>query len=114
MNFAKTLDAWKKPAFSEAFKEEVMKNREGLPLQEGLAHTSYALAGKIDAMIIGSMEENDFLTVKAGLFFQGMLIGCSCADDPTPVGEENEYCELNFRIDRKTGETSVSIQEDHE
>ena len=114
MNFGKTLAAWGTPAFAEAFKEEVRKNRAGLPLQKGLNSTSYALDERVEAMVIGTAEKGNFLIVKAGAFFQGLLIGCSCADDPTPVGEENEYCELFFRIDRKTGETLVFFPEDHE
>jgi hypothetical protein len=47
--------------------------------------------------------------VKAGIFYTGVIAGCSCADDPTPVDELNEYCVVQFDIDRMTAETTVRL-----
>lgn len=109
MNFEKTLAAWKTPSFVGVFKEDVRANADWLPLQQGLALTSHALTERIDAMVISSFDGGNVLKVKAGIFFEGILTGCSCADDPTPVGEQNEYCEMLFEIDRKTGEAVVTV-----
>ncbi len=109
MKFEKSLAAWGTPSFPAIFKEEVIENGKELPLQKGLSNTSYALSEKLEAMLIGSEMEEDFLNVRAGIFFEGMLIGCSCADDPTPVEAQSEYCEMVFRIDVNTGETFVFV-----
>jgi len=45
--------------------------------------------------------------VRAGVFYRGIIAGSCCIDDPTPVEPHEEYCELEFRIDRETGETEV-------
>jgi hypothetical protein len=47
-----------------------------------------------------------------GVFFSGIITGCSCADDPTPVETQNEYCELLFAIDKATAETTITLLAD--
>jgi hypothetical protein len=47
-------------------------------------------------MIISRADQPDCIQVKAGLLYTGIIVGCSCADDPTPVDEINEYCEMQF------------------
>jgi hypothetical protein len=49
------------------------------------------------------------IRVKAGIFYQGVLGGCSCADDPTPASEINEYCEVQLDIDKSTAATAVEL-----
>ena len=39
----------------------------------------------------------------------GIIAGCSCADDPTPVDTTTEYCELQLEIDRESAETRVIL-----
>jgi hypothetical protein len=47
--------------------------------------------------------------VKAGIFYSGVVTGCSCADDPTPVNEESEYCVVQLDINKQTGETAIAL-----
>jgi hypothetical protein len=67
-----------------------------LPLQQGLTHSSHANADTLTVTIISSADQPDCIQVKAGLLYTGIIVGCSCADDPTPVDEINEYCEMQF------------------
>lgn len=60
-------------------------------------------------MILNTTEENDSIQVKAGIFYAGIIAGCSCSDDPSPTDEQNEYCELQFIINKDTAETSVNL-----
>ena len=60
-------------------------------------------------MILNTAEENDSIQVKAGIFYTGIIAGCSCSDDPSPTDEQNEYCELQFIINKNTAETSVNL-----
>ena len=42
------------------------------------------------------------------MFFDTSLIaGCSCADDPTPVEPQPEYCEVELQIEKATGLTAI-------
>jgi len=49
------------------------------------------------------------IRVKAGIFYTGVIAGCSCADDPTPIDEQNEYCVVQFDIDRTTADATVTL-----
>jgi len=46
-----------------------------------------------------------------GVFFQSVIGGCSCTDDPTPASEINEYCEALLEIDKATADTVIMIPE---
>ena len=71
--------------------------------------SSAATDQRIQAMVLGIEEEPGLIHVKAGIFYTGIIAGCSCADDPTPIAEQNEYCVLQFCIDKQTAETTVTL-----
>jgi hypothetical protein len=105
-----SMNAWGTPGFRDALKQEVEQlDPAMLPLQQGLSVSSYVTERPFQAMILSVSEEAGSIQVKAGIFYTGVIAGCSCADDPTPVDELNEYCEVRFVIDRKTAETTVSL-----
>lgn len=83
--------------------------RDALPLQQGLRATSYVVDKKISAMVLAVADGEHTVCTKVGIFYAGIVAGCSCADDPTPINEENEYCELQLEIDKTTGATSVTL-----
>ncbi|RUM93496.1 MAG: hypothetical protein DSZ28_08105 [Thiothrix sp.] len=107
---SKGLDAWQTPVFNKVMKDEIECLDAGqLPLQQGLIHGSYAIGENFKVMIIGVSEVRDALRVRAGVFYKSVIAGCSCADDPTPINECAEYCELEFEIDRETANARVSL-----
>ena len=105
-----TLQAWNTSAFNTVFKKEIRSlTANYLPLQQGLSVSNYAITDNLSATVL-KVEDNDkTLFVKAGLFYTGIIAGCNCADDPTPVDENNEYCEVLFSINKTTAETTVSL-----
>lgn len=110
IRLTKTLNAWETPEFEDVLKQEIEQMEAGqLPLQQGLSTGSYALDSKRLAIVIGVSEEAGFIRVKAGIFYASVIAGCSCADDPTPVNEENEYCVVQLDIDKLTAETIVTL-----
>lgn len=103
-----TVAAWGTPDFEQVLKNELERLDAGLlPLQKGLSGTSYVTDTPHSAMIIGVTEDGTMLRAKVGVFYGGILTGCSCADDPTPLEEQSEYCVLQLDIDRQSGETTV-------
>ena len=80
-----------------------------LPLQQGLSVGGYALYDTFKVMIIGVSERDNNLIVKAGIFYHGVIAGCSCSDDPSPTDVTTEYCGVMFEIDRATGEATVAL-----
>ncbi|MBL4711062.1 MAG: hypothetical protein JKX75_00930 [Gammaproteobacteria bacterium] len=105
-----SLDAWDSNDFKTIIKKEVCSiDPNLLPLQQGLSQSSYAISDSLSVSIISMHHNNDYLLIKTGLFYTGVISGCNCADDPTPVVENQEYCETLFCIDKKTAETTVTL-----
>ena len=106
----KTLQNWKTPEFTLAFKQEVAElDHKLLPLQQGLSLSSYVSNDKISAIIHRTVETDSGIKLYCGIFYQGIIAGCSCSDDPTPTDTQNEYCEMCFCIDSSSAETTVEL-----
>jgi hypothetical protein len=106
----RSLKAWGTCDFEGQLKEEIIAlGPEVLPLQQGLTTGSIALTDKLGVMILNVTEAPDSLRVRAGLFYTSIIAGCACADDPTPVDEHAEYCEVELEIDRHTGELRACL-----
>lgn len=105
-----SLLAWNSDSFKTVVKQELCSIDSGLlPLQEGLRYSSMANADSLSISILNIEDDSQQIIVKAGLFYTGIIAGCNCADDPTPVDENNEYCEVLFRINKLTAETIVTL-----
>lgn len=110
IELASSLKAWNTPAFADVFKREVSSlDTKSLPLQQGLKYSSVALADKLSVSILKTSETDDSIFARAALFYTGIIPGCSCADDPTPVDETNEYCEVSICINKTTAESSITL-----
>jgi len=110
LRLTKSLSAWGRPEFDQTLKQELAeKGLDALPLQQGLTTSSVATDTKPQIMVIRAGEEGDLIQVKVGIFYAGIIAGCSCADDPTPVNENPEYCTAQVVIDRRTAEATVSL-----
>ncbi|TNF93958.1 MAG: hypothetical protein EP297_12235 [Gammaproteobacteria bacterium] len=105
-----SLNAWKTPAFKEILKEEIERLGSGvLPLQQALSQGNYAKEDDFTVVVLNFSEDADCVHAKTGIFYSGIIAGCSCADDPTTVDEHTEYCEVQFDIDKATSETTVTL-----
>lgn len=106
----KALSAWGTPDFGAVLKQEIAHlGADQLPLQQGLSNGNYVVDAPITVMINSVTEMENVIRIKAGIFYQGVMGGCSCADDPTPTSESNEYCEVQLDIDKATAATSVAL-----
>jgi len=104
-----SLNAWGTPDFEAVLKQEIAQlGADQLPLQQGLSTGNYAADAPITVMINSVAEVEDVIRVRAGIFYKSVLGGCSCADDPTPTSENNEYCEVQLDIDKTTAATAIT------
>ena len=110
MQLSKALNAWNTPAFEQVLKQEIQSlHGKLLPLQQGLSHSSYAIEENFSVVILGVADDDTAIYVKSGIFYTGVIPGCSCADDPSPDNTYTEYCEIELSIDKSTAETSVRL-----
>ena len=110
LRLSKALNAWGTAAFQETLKEEIERlDADVLPLQQGLSHGSFSDGKGLSVMIIAVSEGPQLIRAKTGIFYSAIIAGCSCADDPTPVDEQTEYCEVLLEIDKGSGETKVTL-----
>lgn len=108
-----SLHAWNTPAFREVFKHEAEQlDPTLLPLQQALAISSHVSDRPFSIIPLVSEEALDSIRIKAGISYAGIIAGCSCADDPTPVDELTEYCEVWFEISKTTAEATVVLLAD--
>lgn len=113
IKLANALKAWKTPDFERALKDEIQNiDVAQLPLQEGLSLSSYVSGSEISAVILNITETPELIRVKTGIFYAGINAGSCCADDPTPLCEQTEYCEVQFDIDKRTAETTATLLKD--
>lgn len=113
MRFDRTMRAWGTPEFEVVLKREVAQLDAGqLPLQQGLSTGNYVSDAPITLSVNRVDELENIIRVTVGVFYQGIIGGCSCTDDPTPVSEIHEYCEVQLDIDRATGIAGVALVRD--
>jgi len=111
-NLPLSLEAWGSEDFRATLNREIRSLKtELLPLQQGLQYSSYVIADRLAVIVLNTQDGALQITVKAGLSYNGIISGCSCSDDPTPLDETVEYCEVLLCIDKKTAETTVKLLE---
>lgn len=106
----KSPAAWGSEEFKSIFTHEILQlGLDALPLQQALNSGSYALADDIKIMLNHTDTQGDILIVRAGIFYNSVIAGCNCADDPSAVDTQSEYCEVEFLINRHTAETDIRL-----
>ena len=110
INLKNIADAWGTDNVDATLKNtlENMSVKE-LPLQKGLSSSNIALDNNIKAVILHKDTHATVINIKVGLFYTGVIAGCSCADDPGPVDEQTEYCEVMLSINKQTGDTKINL-----
>ena len=106
----KSLAAWNTPEFENILRIEIEQMTvQQLPLQQALSNSSYALDTNIKVVFSHVSEDKSFIHVKAGIFYTGIIYGCNCADDPTPVDELPEHCDVEIEINKATSEAKIVL-----
>jgi hypothetical protein len=110
-----SLLAWGRDDFIHVLSAEIEALPcEALPLQEGLRHSSQVSAEPFDVIIIRVDESADQILAVASLFYSGVVTGCSCADDPTPIDTLTENCMLEIHLNKLDATASFSLVADDE
>lgn len=106
----KSLSAWMTDDFKTVVKQEIEQlDAALLPLQQGLSQGSSVADDNFNVIFIGVLEVENSIQVKAGIFYNSLIAGCNCADDPSPSDTLQEYCVVLFDIDQASGQTSIEL-----
>lgn len=106
----RSLAAWGADNFEATLKTELEHlDHADLPLQQALARSSYCSDEPFTVMVLRTTDRGDKLHITVGIAYSGMIAGCNCADDPSPVESLPEYCELDLQIDKLTASTSCTL-----
>ncbi len=110
LNLKSVVSDWGNESFPERFKNTVEKlGVNELPLQQGLSLSNIALDDNVKVIILNCNDLKTKIEIKAGLFYTGMIAGCNCFDDPSPIDLQNEYCEVMVAIELSSGDTSIFL-----
>ena len=105
----KALGAWGTPEFESVLKQELAQHAQELPLQQALASSSSVADAPVTVLVHNIADLGGSIRVKAGIFYEGLLGGCSCANDPTPESNYTEYCEVQLDIDKASAIATVTL-----
>ncbi|SCZ59277.1 hypothetical protein [Thiohalomonas denitrificans] len=104
------VTAWGTSDFADTLKSELENLApDALPLQQGLSHGSYVSGDQFEVMILTVSESPGMIHARVGIHYFSIIAGCNCADDPTPVDELHEYCEVEIELDKATAEARVRL-----
>ena len=109
MHLPASARAWGSPAFPATLKRELADQVDKLPLHQALAHASAVADEAITVMLLDAHADCTAIHARVGVFFGGLVAGCSCADDPGALEPLTEYCELRLEIQREAGKTVARL-----
>ncbi len=105
--FTKSLSQWGTEAFSKTLKQELETLESGvLPLNLATTQGGLVDDANICALINQVTDSTGDIQIKAGIFFNEIIAGCNCNDDPV---SDNTYCELLVIIDKTTAAANISL-----
>jgi hypothetical protein len=97
----RALSAFGSDRFRQTLKLEIEGLDPGeLPLALGTNQGGQVDASQVTATVLAVTEGAGSIRAKVGVFFQEIVGGCSCGDEPV---SENAYCEFRVLIDKGSG-----------
>ena len=103
-----SLKNWGSENFKKTLKQELEALEDGvLPLEQAICQGGKADGTNISALVNSATENETSIQINVGVFFNEIIAGCNCGDDPMA---ENTYCELLVSIDKKAAETDFTVK----
>ncbi len=114
LTLTRSAAAWNRPTFRSTLIDEMQTLGPDHPalhplLQAGLRQTSAVADDALAVHLLSSREQEGRILVQLGIFYAGIIAGCSCADDPSPIDTTTEHCELLLDIDLATGRARATL-----
>jgi len=105
-----TLSQWPDGDFSATLKKELKSlGADALPLRQAATVGGPVDPDSIRVVVLDSGENDASIHANVGVFFDEILWGCSCGDDPVP---QQNYCRLRVAIRKTDAEANISYLPD--
>lgn len=117
VSLSRAAAAWRVAPDSPHFRATLIEELQALGpihsalqplLQRGLAQSSAVAAEPVSVHLLSYRQQDSRLFVRFGVFYAGIIAGCSCADDPAPIESLTEHCELLAILGISDGETALA------
>lgn len=93
--------------FARQLKHELEHLQAGtLPLEQATTQGGQVDDSNISANVIEVREDGGWIRARVGIFFNEIVGGCSCGDDPLSV---NAYCQIQVSINRASAEADFAV-----
>ena len=104
------MSHWGSNDFDVTFKRYLQTvAHQALPLQQGLCYSSSVSDSDVSIQLISTQAFPNQIIFKVGVHYQGVINGSCCADDPTPICEQAEYCQIQIDVNRHSGLANVTL-----
>ncbi|HQR03004.1 MAG: hypothetical protein JSR19_00930 [Proteobacteria bacterium] len=93
---------WPGPEFAPAFKEAIESLGSGAdnPLLTALGGGFYPADTPLTVSLLEVEEQAELLVIRVGVFYEVLLAGCACGDEPQA---QSRYDEIEARLNRADG-----------
>lgn len=99
--------AWSNGEFEQTLKQELCELPAGsIPLHLATEQGGMVDDSRIAVSVLDSREHAGSIEARVYVFFDEIVGGCNCHDDPVA---SKMQCEMRINIDSKTGVTAFSI-----
>ena len=107
LTLLESLEAWGAPGFDRVLKSELEAMQQGvLPLQKCTSQGGMVDDSNVSVTVIRSVEQEEHILADVGVFFEEIVGGCSCGDEPY---SDNAYCLMQVSIDKSTAEAVFNL-----
>ncbi len=106
----KSLSAFGSTIFNQTVKQELADfNNTDFPLHLATTQGGIVDNKQVSISVLNSIEKATNIEVKLAVFFDELVAGCSCGDQPMQV---NNYCQLLLLINKQTSQATFLMLPD--
>lgn len=107
--FIQSIAAWGQDSFAEILCRE-LKDSGLISLVDLMQQGSAPVQDSMHLSLLKVEELEGQIRAKVSVFFDSIIAGCQCADDPNPVDPIHEYAEVTLLIDCEDGSGSIYVE----
>lgn len=109
LHLERSVAVWGSAAFETAVQQELAAHQADLPLLRALTQGNQLTDEPIAVLLKRAIASEGEVALVVTVFFESVNAGCSCANDPTPIGTEREMCELAVWLDLATASARIEL-----